>query len=165
MCTVQFRNFVYMEVAMFNESHRAPVPSTVLFDLSVEGGVKRSSGIVSHKLDVSKGIYTKTHEYRNFMIHKRIYAHREIPNLLVAEIDCVRIRADVGMPTIKLNLTKWQDSGEIMFEKEPNILPNTSLKVGRSLAPETVGMVDVDLKLFVMYDHLPKTLKPSKKML
>jgi hypothetical protein len=44
----------------------------------------------SHRISYITGIYTETISGEDFIIEKRTYAHRSVPNLLVSELDVFR---------------------------------------------------------------------------
>lgn len=140
------------------ESHRAAIPSTCSFNITETVPPTNVSRFYS--LNVGAGIYFETFISSTYNLTYQVYAHRNLSNLMVVEVDLER--SDTSSPlTLKVNLNRWTSSYDLTFRSLESGQAEVSYKVGTLKATETSSSPDVELH--ILYDHVPSELTASSK--
>lgn len=115
----RFTNFYALPRNYYlNHTHRARIPSTVAINFTVN-----QSGVRSFALDVQHGVFQQWFDNHNVNIEQRVYAHRDLKNVIVNEISVVsnisfdlQLSNNFGNKTVDINFAPYRCS----FSNESN---------------------------------------------
>lgn len=168
-------NGLYSGPANTGETHRAVIPATSAFNIT---GITQQYGPLQRQymLDAYEGLsiiqrlyVPSIHSFisgvfiqhivnNNFEIKHKLYAHRNITELIVVEIELNRNQPlDINLNHEIIN---WFPSPDITFQQVTSDIPKSvSYKFGQVNAIETEGAPDGTV--FILYDK-SKPMKVSK---
>ncbi|CAD5119191.1 DgyrCDS7828 [Dimorphilus gyrociliatus] len=147
-----FVNGLYNGLAKEGDTHRAIIPTTCAFNIT---GVKPNHGafVRQYVLDAYEGTFIQHIMNRNFQIRHKLYAHRDITELLVVEIELHRYQ-EIDLE-LEFDIIKWHGGDDITFQRTTiNVPDDVIYKFGHVNTIEVEGVPPSEVH--ILYDKSRK---------
>ncbi|CAH1792539.1 unnamed protein product [Owenia fusiformis] len=154
-----FMNGVYNGAG--SRSHRAQIPAYCACNVTsiepIAPGLTRT-----YTLNVLQGIFLQEMSNNLYKVTHRIYAHRNISQLMVVEIEVEKFDPDIEVK-VNIELTRGQGhSQDINFGESPAKIKGVRYRHGEIYTPETVDSKRTQVHVY--FDAIPRVLNVPKAL-